>query len=63
MTKYNLFRVGSVDDARSSLRLIEKKASVQDLNKEVEAEMKNKCRASLINLINAAITRKMKKGE
>jgi hypothetical protein len=55
-----LINKGSLDDIRCSLKLCESAITINQLNNEIEAEMKWKCRTSVINLLNAAIKRKMK---
>lgn len=60
MAKYNYYKIGSVDDIKSSFKFSESKISIAELNHEIESEMKFKCRTTLINLYNAAIKRKMK---
>jgi len=55
-----LTNIGSVDDIRSSLKLAEPKAKIHELKKELEAEIKYHNRKTVINMINAAIKRKMK---
>lgn len=56
-----IINAGSVNDIRSSLRHVEKKMTVVELNNNIDAEMKSQCRTSVINMLNAAIKRKMKK--
>lgn len=55
-----LTNIGSVDDIRSSLKLAEEKATVPQLQKELEAEIKYHNRKTVVNMIQAAINRKLK---
>lgn len=61
ITMVRLTNIGSVDDIRSSLKLAEAKATVPQLKKELAAEIKYHNRKTVVNMINAAIKRKMKK--
>ncbi len=61
MKTYNLYRTGSVDDIRSSLRLIEHNATVRELLNDIDLGMKFRGRATVINMINNAISRKLKR--
>jgi hypothetical protein len=58
---YQLIYKGSVDDIKMHLRYVEEEMSIADLQREIDGEMKHLCRTSVINMINAAIKRKMKK--
>lgn len=55
-----LTNIGSVEDIRSSLKLAEPKASVSELTKEMEAEIKYRGRTTVVKMIQAAINRKLK---
>jgi hypothetical protein len=61
--KYELIYKGSVDDIKMHLPFVEGKMTIQQLQHEIDGEMKHLCRTSVINMINAAIKRKMKKGK
>ena len=58
-----LTNIGSVDDIRSSLKLAEPKATVPELQKELAAEIKFHNRKTVVNMIQAAINRKLKARE
>jgi hypothetical protein len=60
MAKYNLWSKGSVNDALASLKYVSEKATVDELQTEIDLEMKHKCRVSLINRLNQVISKKLK---
>lgn len=61
MSKYSLHSKGNTDDIRSSLKFIEEKATIDELKEEYMMEHKGQDRVTVLKMLNAAITRKMKK--